>query len=104
MTKYFELNDKKPNQDLLDKGSVDLQSQLEYEIDYGSCTLIYVHNKLKRKNIEKNQALYEVFCVSLYHLFFLIFLRLILMHIFLILLNWHMRMIPSSNKSVMIWL
>ena len=52
MTKYFELNDKKLNQDLLDKGGVDLEKQSEYQMDYGSYTLTCVHNKLKQKNIE----------------------------------------------------
>ena len=52
MTKYFELSGKKLNQDLLDKGRVDIQTQSEYQMDYGSCTLTCVHNKLKQKNIE----------------------------------------------------
>ena len=61
MTKYFELNNdkvnhellsKKVNQELFSKGSVDLKSHLKYQIDYGSCTLICVHNKSKQKNIE----------------------------------------------------
>ena len=52
MTKYFELNDDKVNQDLLLKGSVDLNSHSDYQMDYGSCTLSCVHCKLKRKNIE----------------------------------------------------
>ena len=52
MTKYFELNDEKVNKDMLLKGSVDLKSQSDYQRDYGSCTLICVHHKLKRKNIE----------------------------------------------------
>ena len=52
MTKYFELNDEKVNKDLLSKGSVDLKSQPDYEMDFRSCTLTCVHWKLKRKNIE----------------------------------------------------
>ena len=52
MTKYFELNDEKVNQDLLAKGSIDLNQQSDYQMDYGNCTLICVHNKLKQKNIE----------------------------------------------------
>ena len=52
MTKHFELNDEKVNKDLLSKGSVDLKSQSDYQMDYGSCSLICVHWKLKRKNIE----------------------------------------------------
>ena len=52
MTKYFKLNDEKVNKDVLSKGSVDLESQSDYQMDYGSCTLTCVHRKLKWKNIE----------------------------------------------------
>ena len=52
MTKYFELNDDKVNQDLLSKGSIDLNHQSDYQMDYGSCTLTCVHRKLPCKNIE----------------------------------------------------
>ena len=52
MTKYFELNDEKVNQDLLSKGSIDLNHQLDYQMDYGNCTLTCVHRKLPCKNIE----------------------------------------------------
>ena len=43
MTKYFDLNDEKVNQDLLSKGSIDLNHQLDYQMDYGNCTLTCVH-------------------------------------------------------------
>ena len=52
MFKYFELNDVKVNQDLLLKGSVDLNSHSDYQMDYKSCFLTCVHHKLKRKNSE----------------------------------------------------
>ena len=52
MTKYFELNDEKVNKNLLSKGSIDLNCQSDYQMDYGNCTLTCVHWKIKQKNIE----------------------------------------------------
>ena len=46
------MDNEKVNQDLEDKGCVDLQWQNEYHLDYGQCSLTCVHGSLKRKNIE----------------------------------------------------
>ena len=47
MTKYFDLNDKKVNQDLQKIGRVDLNNQKQYQMDYGACTLTCIQNKHK---------------------------------------------------------
>ena len=52
MNKYFELDNKKVDQALATDGCVDLQSQNEYHLDYGHCTLTCIHDSLKRKNVE----------------------------------------------------
>ena len=47
------------------KGSVDLKSQSDYQMDYGSCTLTCVHNKLKQKNIEIPGIVWGGLCFTL---------------------------------------
>ena len=52
MIKYFDLNNERLHQDLMEKDCVDLQKQNEYHTDYGHYNLTCIQNKLKRKNIE----------------------------------------------------
>ena len=65
MTEYFELNDEKVNQDLLSKGSIDLNRQSDYQMDYGNCTLTCVHQKLPFKNIEIPGIIRDGLCFTL---------------------------------------
>ena len=52
MSKYFELNNKKVNKDLRKRVYVDLEDANGYHLDYGNCTLTFVHATQHRRNIK----------------------------------------------------
>ena len=66
MTKYFDLNNERLHQDLMEKECVDLQKQNEYDMDCGNYNLNFRYNKLKRKNIEIPGILREELCFTLH--------------------------------------
>ena len=52
MSKYFDLNNKRVNDDLRKWGCINLQDVDGYHLDYGNCTLTCVHVTKKCRNIE----------------------------------------------------
>lgn len=64
MVIYLDLNDNQINNDLASKGDVDI-SHPGYQIDYGSCTLTYIHHKHKRMNIKIPSIVYGGLCFTL---------------------------------------
>ena len=65
MTKYFDLNNERLHQDIMENGCVDLQKQNRYHMDYGHFNLTYIHTKLKRKHIEIPGIVLEGLCFTL---------------------------------------